>query len=50
MNVTILYGEDVTIAGWTVSTEGLPRYEAGAVHLLRRRDGLVGVLVRRDRP
>ncbi|MGW0145920.1 Uma2 family endonuclease [Streptomyces sp. NPDC004822] len=24
-----VYGEDVTIAGWTISTEGLPRYEEG---------------------
>ncbi|KUF17653.1 Uma2 family endonuclease [Streptomyces silvensis] len=24
-----LYGEDVTIADWTVSTEGLPRYDTG---------------------
>ncbi|MFD5326621.1 Uma2 family endonuclease [Streptomyces sp. NPDC127092] len=22
-----VYGEDVTVAGWTISTEGLPRYE-----------------------
>ncbi|POX61208.1 Uma2 family endonuclease [Streptomyces sp. Ru62] len=24
-----VYGEDVTIGDWTISTEGLPRYEAG---------------------
>jgi Uma2 family endonuclease len=26
-----LYGEDVTIADWTISTDGLPRYEGGSV-------------------
>ncbi|GJF21339.1 MULTISPECIES: Uma2 family endonuclease [Streptomyces] len=25
-----VYGEDVTIGDWTISTEGLPRYEEGA--------------------
>ncbi|MEU3253095.1 Uma2 family endonuclease [Streptomyces sp. NPDC006997] len=25
-----VYGEDVTIADWTISTDGLPRYEAAA--------------------
>ncbi|GGN83724.1 hypothetical protein GCM10011579_072800 [Streptomyces albiflavescens] len=24
-----VYGEDVTIADWTISTEGLPRYPEG---------------------
>ncbi|GHD91563.1 hypothetical protein GCM10010508_40940 [Streptomyces naganishii JCM 4654] len=24
-----VYGEDVTIGDWTISTEGLPRYEEG---------------------